>query len=463
MRGTFGSAPPLGPHAMAMLMVPRPASPRIRNGPGGFRSSEPSPSPITGDNNSKSPLDSSHAGQQRPLRCNLMEPHQGADGERHPGFRELRSLYRDNDEKLAGPRWEWLTTILTEQDTKSFSRFMETAKAPDPQYHEVCAWCNARVYDAQPKPVTRRHSAFTPVAPSAWEMMNGGGMAGLHDFSPPARAAPSNAPKVKAAGSVPGRCCEVCAKWHCQKCCDHRFEVATLLPSAKPTGRRQTVRTQLECCNKCRRFLDVATWRHEQVRLQEIWREVYPHQASEAEMLASPRQTRPRQDTFGVPDGLANSSRQLLISHGQLKQRVTVAETALAQLDGLARTAEMHHVSGTKMPDELTAQMLASQKKVSNSLVAIEAALRDLGKVACGDPARPPNDERVKETLTNHIKRQLEVLKPRAGAALARADHQTAAAKQLLLEGAAGETPKLAAAPRGGVNGFGFDLVERAS
>lgn len=87
-------------------------------------------------------------------------------------FEELRALYRRRSRELVGARLASLQQIVASRDSPGLGTFLETGRKIPPGSPEVCAWCNKRIA-LRPSPGSREFPALT---------------------------------------------CQVCLRWHCEKC-----------------------------------------------------------------------------------------------------------------------------------------------------------------------------------------------------------------------------------------------------
>eukprot|EP00931_Biecheleriopsis_adriatica_P044739 TRINITY_DN25620_c0_g1_i1.p1 TRINITY_DN25620_c0_g1~~TRINITY_DN25620_c0_g1_i1.p1 ORF type:complete len:324 (-),score=55.69 TRINITY_DN25620_c0_g1_i1:9-980(-) len=195
-----------------------------------------------------------------------------------------------------------------------------------------------------------------------------------------------NIPKLKASAGYdeqeyqPACSCMICLRWHCKRHC-------TYIVGLGFEG--QSV--ELKCCEACHRHIDV--WR---------WHEEKP------------------------PSCLSELARELMIGHCELASELTSLAHALAQFEGLSRTME----ELTKQPEALAgpsheeaAQEYRSglptwRKAAEAAEAAVEAELRRLGNLSCGD-AKSRNS-RLRDALIRHGRAQMDVLKPRLRAAATR-------------------------------------------
>lgn len=175
--------------------------------------------------------------------------------------------------------------------------------------------------------------------------------------------------------------CEVSLRWYCNKCCSSSVAIA-----AGGLGTQTRARAvELVCCQSCRRALDAASWR--------------------AEPQAS---------------GLTLSAAKLSAAHEDLSEAMTDFASALAQLEGLSRTAELQRsvIAQDGRDEDASAQeqavreaLIASRAATTRAHAAVEAALRRVSEVKC--PAPPCRDCQLREALLRHVRRFLEDRKPR--------------------------------------------------
>lgn len=268
-------------------------------------------------------------------------------------FEEVRARQR---RASTGPRLEWLASIAGGQqdDARALAHFVDSGRATrNSRPSETCVWCNARI--------TTRPAAAMRLGGSS------------------------------AVGDLLARACEVCARWHCERCRVHREDLGTLFVGGggRTSAAAQNARShaELECCSACHRFIDALRWR------QEL-----------------------------LPACLAASSAQLLATYRELSLRMTGLAGALAQLEGLSRLAEIHpddEGSGNVLPDEFRDALSESLGAAADAEGSVQTATSAVSKVACSKS--PLRDLQLREALVRHGKRMLEDLRPRLSAARARA------------------------------------------
>lgn len=273
-------------------------------------------------------------------------------------FKEKRTLSRQDRIKYIGKRLDELAQIHKVRDTFALAHFVETGRAR--QHAEpasVCAWCNARV--------TSMTRACSPPRLS-WAGYPG------KDLKAPADG-----------GAVIGRFCEVCSRWHCQKCCARRLDLAVTLGfDAGPSSKRSGL--EVDCCGACGRVLDAMRW-HEEL----------------------------------PPLGLTVVASRLFLAHRVLTTRMTVLPSTVAQLEGLARICG--DINDPQIVDEIDRHLQQKKVAASDALAAVDTSVRELNAVSAL-PEDSHRNARLKDALVRHGKAQLLEFKPRLQAALARAD-----------------------------------------
>lgn len=200
--------------------------------------------------------------------------------------------------------------------------------------------------------------------------------------------------------AVEGRCCEVCLKWYCLQDCKHVEDLASVVPGAGASqqkastfGRVKSADARVQCCNKCSQLFKVKRWQRERVRGE-------PYEAL---------------------DGLAETSRKLLKAYDLVHTHLNLLHQHLAQMDGLARSAEIPGALHDEFCRQELLRGLEDQRaKVTDTLAVVEAALQSLSRIECAGAG--PREARLRDALLQHIRKQLEVQKPRISAVLARAD-----------------------------------------
>lgn len=178
--------------------------------------------------------------------------------------------------------------------------------------------------------------------------------------------------------------CRVCSLWYCERCCSHREDVAQFSRCPPP----QRLVTELECCERCHKRIDAVRWQRDPLYF-----------------------------------GLKSSSQHLLTLHEDLHKQMNALASALAQLDGLSRTAELHRDTGFPLPDEIAKEIEPSCARAKDARKGVEDVVMAISKVQC--PAmvnanRKVNDSNLRDALAAHGNSLLVEVKPQLHAALVR-------------------------------------------
>merc|ERR1711879_1033265 len=99
----------------------------------------------------------------------------------------------------------------------------------------------------------------------------------------------------------------------------------------------------------------------------------------------------------------------------EIKSRMTALPTKFAQLEGLARLAQLHREAASTSPDEWDECVKALQEHqdiVNDAFHKLEATITDLNQVTLG-PGLPKRDQKLRDELREHAQSMVRECRPK--------------------------------------------------